>query len=199
MNRLPALVPVQDMAELLSKMSGKNVDDDLHWLLEGIKYREIKFFSPAGDPGDRDHLGISLAFLAPTGTPATEDKAKLVNLILAETCVRPRDVLAYMKTARALSDICAPSDAALGAETHRSMNDLATRPREQTKKRQSEWVRWHNEAERIKGEYIKKFPKRDEPSVRELAKQVKKSLGLPDSEETIRKRIAKIRKEKTSA
>ncbi len=186
MNRLPALLPVPDMAGVLSKISDTNVDDDLYWLLEGIKHGEVKFFSPAGDPGNIDSLAVTLAFLAPTGTPATPEKAKLVDQVLAETCVKPRDVLAYLETTQALANACSPSDATLGKETRRKMKDMATRPREQTTDRKREWKRWYAMAKRIQKEHKRHI------YWREMAVLVKKELNLPDSTEIIRRRLSDV-------
>jgi len=192
MTPLPTLLPVPDMAEIIAKGASIEHDEALRWLLESIKHRELEFFSPDGDPGNIDSLAVTLAFLAPTGTPTTPEKAKLVDQVLTETCVRPRDVLTNMETARALSNICAPSDAALGAEKRRQAEDAAKRAREQTTDRHREWMRWYREGQRIN-----ESRSRPVSSYSELAKLIKKSLNLPDSEQIIRKRIAQIQKNLT--
>lgn len=75
------------------------------------------------------------------------------------------------------------SDAALGASRRQQLQGFADRPREDRDARKAEFERWRTTAAAIQQE-------RSRPaSIRDLAKLVKNRLNLPDSPETIRKRI----------
>ncbi|WP_367025677.1 hypothetical protein ABZN20_14305 [Methylococcus sp. ANG] len=76
------------------------------------------------------------------------------------------------------------SDAALGRQIRAQRSEFAKRNAAEVKgAREQEWERWRSEAERIQAGRIR------EASKRKLAELVKKSLNLPDSVETIRKKI----------
>lgn len=72
------------------------------------------------------------------------------------------------------------SDAALGAATRQRMQVLAELPRDEALTRETEYQRWRECAAGI--QRSRPFP----ASKRQLAGLVKKALGLPDSERTIR-------------
>lgn len=75
------------------------------------------------------------------------------------------------------------SDAALGASIRQQRKDFAERPREEQDARELEYERWRKAGNEIQRE-------RSRPtSTRDLAKLVKARLNLPDSTETIRKRL----------
>ncbi len=75
------------------------------------------------------------------------------------------------------------SDAALGANIRRQRRDFAARNREATDTREKEYERWRGSAAQIQQSRVRPA------SIRELAELVKLKLELPDSIETIRKRI----------
>jgi hypothetical protein len=75
------------------------------------------------------------------------------------------------------------SDAALGADIRKQRESFANIKREQQTAREVEYVRWSNAATEIQQKMTR------EASKRELADKVKEYLQLPDSVETIRKRI----------
>lgn len=75
------------------------------------------------------------------------------------------------------------SDATLGATIRQQRKDFANRPREGQEARDLEYQRWRDEGTAIQRE------RRRKASKRELAKQIKENLGLPDSIDTIRKRL----------
>ncbi|MDD2106818.1 hypothetical protein [Pseudomonas asiatica] len=75
------------------------------------------------------------------------------------------------------------SDAALGAKVRRQRQDFAIRPREDRDAREAEYRRWLTAAEEIRQESSRPRSKR------ELAQLVKERLHLPDSLETVRKRL----------
>lgn len=75
------------------------------------------------------------------------------------------------------------SDAALGSATRQRMQVLAELPRDEAPAREAEYLRWQECAEEIQRK--RSFP----ASKRQLAPLVKKALGIPDSERTIRAHI----------
>jgi hypothetical protein len=75
------------------------------------------------------------------------------------------------------------SDAALGAITRQKNAELAQINRDAHNARQTEWTRWKEAACKLQHGRQRKATKR------ELAELVKRELKLPDSIETIRKRI----------
>jgi len=75
------------------------------------------------------------------------------------------------------------SDAALGAATRQRMQELAELPRDEAPAREAEYRRWQECAAEI--QRGRPFP----ASKRQLAGLVKKALGIPDSERTIRAHI----------
>jgi hypothetical protein len=82
-----------------------------------------------------------------------------------------------------LEELAAQSDAALGAAQRAQMTGMALGNRARAAARQKEWYRWQAEADKIQAAHTRKCSKR------ELAELVKKTLGLPDSVDTIRKRL----------
>lgn len=75
------------------------------------------------------------------------------------------------------------SDSTLGALTRSRMKSLSLRARDGAAEREAEYQRWRDCASTIQAERL--YP----ASKRQLAVLVKASLGLPDSEETIRRRL----------
>ena len=75
------------------------------------------------------------------------------------------------------------SDASLGAYHRGQLQNFANKNKERSEARQAEWRRWRNEAQRIQSGRTRKASKQ------ELAGLIKQALNLPDSIETIRKRI----------
>jgi hypothetical protein len=76
------------------------------------------------------------------------------------------------------------ADAALGASRRQQLQAFASKPREDRDSREAEYQRWRSAAADIQQERT-----RTTPSTRALAALVKDRLGLPDSIETIRKRL----------
>lgn len=75
------------------------------------------------------------------------------------------------------------SDASLGAAVRQQRKNFAERQRESQEEREREFQRWREEGAAIQKERSRKASKRH------LAELIKASLNLPDSTETIRKRL----------
>lgn len=81
------------------------------------------------------------------------------------------------------------SDMALGAATRERNRAFAERPRDGNEMRQEEFKRWHKTACAIQQQHTKR-----PLSFRQLAQKVKAELNLPDSVETIRKKLSELKK-----
>jgi len=81
------------------------------------------------------------------------------------------------------------SDMSLGAATRQRNSEFAQRPRDGNEARLKEYKRWYDEAVLIQQKRATR-----KASLRELANMVRINLGLPDSIETIRKRLAQLNK-----
>ena len=76
------------------------------------------------------------------------------------------------------------SDISLGRHRRAQLQDFAERNEERCNEREQEWARWQAKAAEIQAGRTRKT------SNRELAQLVKTALNLPDSIETIRKKIS---------
>lgn len=91
-----------------------------------------------------------------------------------------------------ISDVDAnQSDMSLGAAMRQRNREFAQRPRDGKEARLEEFKHWYEEAVIIQQQRTKR-----KASLRELADMVKSTLSLPDSIETIRKKLAQLNKEK---
>lgn len=82
------------------------------------------------------------------------------------------------------------SDATIGADTRKRVQGYAQRQKETHDARHEEWERWYAA---IEGEITKKMNWSD------LARKVKRRLGVGDSERIIRQRLSEIHAEKLSS
>ncbi len=118
------------------------------------------------ESGQTEKVAVSMAFLVATG-------------LLQSDQIKEADVTAWRNRYKTIEP-----DAELGKSTRENLIRFAiTRGSQQTKDRESEWQGWQKCADEIRAEnkHIK--------SKNDLAKKVKTRLNLPDSVETIRKRI----------
>lgn len=123
------------------------------------------------------HLKVFLDWAAQTGHDVPIHKGELLDLIEAQKSIPTLVATRPDMTAN-------QSDASLGAHTRQRNQAFANKRRELQDARVIEYQRWRDAAVRIKQR------RERNPSMRELATLVKESLNLPDSIETIRKRLA---------
>lgn len=88
----------------------------------------------------------------------------------------------------AINPVTCPSDTALGAHRREQLQAFLGHTQDHKNARQAEWVRWYKEGQRIQASSSRPL------SATALARKIKKSLSLPDSESTIRQRLGEVRK-----
>lgn len=93
---------------------------------------------------------------------------------------RPLPVWWYPESSSSTSG---QSDAALGAQRREQLREFQKINTERNEARTAEWERWKSEAQQIQASHKRNLSKL------EISRKVKKSLNLPDSIETIRKKI----------
>jgi hypothetical protein len=93
------------------------------------------------------------------------------------------DLKQYAEANHLIGNTFTQSDAALGAAIRQKHKDFATRLREEISERETEYQRWRDAGAKIQNERNRPASKRD------LAKLIQSKLGLPDSSETIRKKL----------
>lgn len=93
------------------------------------------------------------------------------------------DLKQYAEANHLIGNTFTQSDAALGAAIRQKHKNFAARLREESSERETEYQRWRDAGAKIQSE-------RNRPaSNRKLAELIQSKLGLPDSIETIRKKL----------